>query len=139
MLFLNAGDTYTGTTWFTLYKDNITAEFLNVLKPDAMVSKVSRKQLKSILNFALQSLGNHEFDEGVANLAEFLNKLMFPVIATNMNFTGEPLLEATAIHRSFIFNIFGTKVGVIGYLTPETKTGAKPNNVEYVEEVKAIK
>lgn len=56
-----------------------------------------------------------------------------------MNFTDEPLLAATAIHRSFIFNIFGTKVGVIGYLTPETKIGAKQNNVEYTDEVKAIK
>ena len=38
VLFLNAGDTYTGTTWFTIYKDIIAAEFLNALKPDAMVS-----------------------------------------------------------------------------------------------------
>lgn len=38
VLYLNAGDTYTGTPWFTIYKDNITAAFLNLLKPDAMVS-----------------------------------------------------------------------------------------------------
>lgn len=37
VLFLNAGDTYTGTPWFTLYKDKISADFLNVLKPDAIV------------------------------------------------------------------------------------------------------
>lgn len=40
VLFLNAGDTYTGTPWFTLYKDKIVAAFLNILKPDAIVSKV---------------------------------------------------------------------------------------------------
>lgn len=39
VLYLNAGDTYTGTPWFQLFKDNITAAFLNKLKPDATVSK----------------------------------------------------------------------------------------------------
>lgn len=37
VLYLNAGDTYTGTPWFTLYKDTIVTEFLNLLKPDAIV------------------------------------------------------------------------------------------------------
>lgn len=37
VLYLNAGDTYTGTVWFALFKENISAEFMNVLKPDAMV------------------------------------------------------------------------------------------------------
>lgn len=38
VLYLNAGDTYSGTPWFTLYKDKIVTAFLNKLKPDAMVS-----------------------------------------------------------------------------------------------------
>lgn len=38
VLYLNAGDTYTGTPWFTVFKDNITAAFLNKLQPDAIVS-----------------------------------------------------------------------------------------------------
>lgn len=37
VLYLNAGDTYTGTPWFSIFKDNITASFLNMLKPDAIV------------------------------------------------------------------------------------------------------
>lgn len=37
VLFLNAGDTYTGTPWFKLYKDEIASDFLNILKPDATV------------------------------------------------------------------------------------------------------
>lgn len=37
VLYLNAGDTYTGSIWFSLYKENITTEFLNHLKPDVMV------------------------------------------------------------------------------------------------------
>lgn len=38
VLYLNAGDTYTGTPWFTIYKDKIVSEFMNVLRPDAIVS-----------------------------------------------------------------------------------------------------
>lgn len=41
VLFLNAGDTYTGTPFFSLFKDEIAAEFLNILKPDAIVSNTS--------------------------------------------------------------------------------------------------
>lgn len=41
VLYLNAGDTYTGTAWFTIYKWKIAAEFLNALKPDAVVSVLS--------------------------------------------------------------------------------------------------
>lgn len=41
VLFLNAGDTYTGTTWFAMYRENITVEFMNALKPDVMVSNKS--------------------------------------------------------------------------------------------------
>lgn len=38
VLYLNAGDTYTGTPWFKIFKDKIVAAFLNILKPDAIVS-----------------------------------------------------------------------------------------------------
>lgn len=38
VLYLNAGDTYTGTPWFTIFKDRIVSDFLNILKPDAIVS-----------------------------------------------------------------------------------------------------
>lgn len=38
VIYLNAGDTYTGTPWFTIFKDNISVAFLNKLQPDAIVS-----------------------------------------------------------------------------------------------------
>lgn len=38
VLFLNAGDTYTGTPWFSLFKDKIASEMMNALKFDAGVS-----------------------------------------------------------------------------------------------------
>lgn len=38
VLFLNAGDTYTGTPWFQIFKDRIASEMMNALKPNASVS-----------------------------------------------------------------------------------------------------
>lgn len=38
VLYLNAGDTYTGTPYFAEFKSKIVSDFLNMLKPDAAVS-----------------------------------------------------------------------------------------------------
>lgn len=37
VLYLNAGDTYNGTFWWTLFRDQICTDYLNILKPDVMV------------------------------------------------------------------------------------------------------
>lgn len=88
----------------------------------------------------LQSLGNHEFDEGADNLAKFLREIDFPVLAANLNLDGEPELKsATSMQPSIVFNVTGRQVGIIGYLTPETKDVAVPNHVEFIDEVEALK
>lgn len=38
VVYLNAGDTYTGTPWFSVFKHEVSSEFMNLIKPDAMVS-----------------------------------------------------------------------------------------------------
>lgn len=64
----------------------------------------------------------------------------FPVLACNLNLTGEPELAATGkLTNSTILEISGLKVGVIGYLTPDTKNLSYQNNVEYNEEIVSIK
>ncbi|XP_037947379.1 protein 5NUC-like [Teleopsis dalmanni] len=121
VLYLNAGDTYTGTPWFTVFKDNITAAFLNKLEPDAI------------------SLGNHELDENVAGLVPFLNEVNFPVLACNLDLTGAPEIATTKhFANSTILTVNDVKVGIIGYLTPDTKFLASPNAVEYKPEIDAI-
>uniref|UniRef100_A0A2A4K740 Protein 5NUC n=1 Tax=Heliothis virescens TaxID=7102 RepID=A0A2A4K740_HELVI len=122
VLYLNAGDTYTGTAWFTIYKWRIAAEFVNALQPDAV------------------SLGNHEFDNGISGLTPFIENLTCPILCANLILTKEPELQAERnLMDSVVFNINGTKIGVIGYLTPDTKVLAIRNDVEYIEEVTAIK
>lgn len=88
----------------------------------------------------LQSLGNHELDNGVSGLTPFIENLTCPVLAANLVLDKEPNLQAESnLMNSVVFDINGTKIGVIGYLTPETKVLAIRNNVEYIEEVEAIK
>ncbi|XP_019539981.3 protein 5NUC-like [Aedes albopictus] len=121
VLYLNAGDTYTGTPWFAVYKDNITASFLNILKPDAI------------------SLGNHEFDNGVEGLVPFLNEVEFPVLTANLDLSRTPSMrEAKSLLPSTVFTKGGVKIGVIGYLTPETKQLTVPTTVDFTDEIVAI-
>lgn len=37
-LFLNAGDSYTGTPWYTIFRHKVVSEFMNILRPDAAVN-----------------------------------------------------------------------------------------------------
>lgn len=39
VIFLNAGDTFTGSPLFQIYRDKMVNDFLNTLQPDAVVSK----------------------------------------------------------------------------------------------------
>ncbi|KAK2577173.1 hypothetical protein KPH14_003330 [Odynerus spinipes] len=120
-LFLNAGDTYQGSVWYNVYKWKIVSKFLNILAPDAI------------------SLGNHEFDDGVNGLIPFIESANFPILATNLDLSKEPGLKATKLANSTILEVNGTKIGVIGYLTPETVVLANTGNVIINDEVPAIR
>lgn len=87
-----------------------------------------------------QSLGNHEFDNGVSGLTPFIENLTTPVLAANLLLTKVPDLAAEKnLMKSVVLDVNGTKVGVIGYLTPDTRFLAVKNDVDYIEEVVAIK
>ncbi|KAF4981867.1 hypothetical protein FZEAL_2387 [Fusarium zealandicum] len=65
-LWLNAGDEFQGTLFYSFYGPEKIAETLNDLKFDAM------------------TLGNHEWDGGDEELGEFLANLTFPVVSCNV-------------------------------------------------------
>ncbi|XP_001600210.1 protein 5NUC [Nasonia vitripennis] len=122
VFFLNAGDTYQGNQLFSHYHANIVVKFLNILGPD------------------VASLGNHEFDDGPKGLAPLLNNASFPIVAANLDFSELPILQKTRqLKKSVILEASGRKIGVVGYLTPETKVLSKARNVIFSEEVPAIR
>lgn len=80
---------------------------------------------KEILNMntvllSSKTLGNHEFDDGVGNLLSYLNETKsIPTVVSNLNTTAEPDLNEFLL-PSLTFTLNGTKVGIVGYLTPKT-------------------
>ncbi|KAI4464147.1 nucleotidase-related [Holotrichia oblita] len=120
VLYLNAGDTYTGTIWFSVHRWKIAARFLNALKPD------------------VTCLGNHEFDDGISGLDPFVTAADFPIVAANIDFRNETVLAAN-VKPHVVLNVEGRKVGIIGYLTPETELMATIGNIRIQDEVTAIR
>ncbi|KAK5091250.1 hypothetical protein LTR05_001431 [Lithohypha guttulata] len=97
-LFLNVGDEFQGTLFYTYYGGEKIAETLNQLQFDAM------------------TLGNHEFDGGDDELGAFLENLTFPVVSANIQST-QPQLNAT-IRPYHIFEQY--QLAVIGVTTDTT-------------------
>lgn len=120
-IFLNAGDTYQGTAWYNVYKWKAVTWFMNLLQPDAI------------------SLGNHEFDDGVKGLIPFIQNASYPILTANLDLTKQPDLAATNLKNSTILEVKGHKIGVIGYLTPETKDLSITDNVIFKDEVESIR
>ena len=50
VFFLNAGDTYQGTKLFSHYKWRIVTKFLNILRPDVVVSYFGRRPGRPVKN-----------------------------------------------------------------------------------------
>ncbi|XP_026495888.2 uncharacterized protein LOC113400519 [Vanessa tameamea] len=118
VLYLNAGDTYTGTAWFTIYKWKVAAEFLNALQPDAV------------------SLGNNDLEKGSSNLTPFLANLDSIILASNVILNSEE--AKLKIKKSIIVDVEGVKIGLVGYLTPKSNILDSTDNIEYIDEVIAV-
>ena len=107
-LLLDSGDISQGTLFFTQYKGAEGRDFYNLLGYDAVVT------------------GNHDFDAGPKVMAEnFLNGAQFSVVATNMDFSREPLL-AGRIPPTVVRTLSGEKVGIFGLVTPEVVVTSSP-------------
>ncbi|XP_041563330.1 protein 5NUC isoform X2 [Drosophila elegans] len=121
VLYLNGGDSFQGTPWFSVYRGKMVAQMLNMLAPDAM------------------TLGVHEFDDGTDALAEFLDIINFPLVSCNINLDREPkLAKKSMLATSTVITKFKRKIGIVGYIRPDTKDRTQPNNVIYKQEVPAI-
>lgn len=120
-IFLNAGDTYQGSIWFNVYKWKVVTKFLNILAPN------------------VTSLGNHEFDDGVDGLIPFIENATFPIVTSNLDLSKQPNLAATKLLNSTVLTVNNTKIGVIGYLTQETKLIARSEDVIFLDEVESIR
>ncbi len=97
VLLLHAGDFSQGTTYFTELRGEMEIKLINAMGYDCV------------------ALGNHEFDNGVEDLAERLSQLNCPVVCANYDFS--PFELGKYVKPYAIVNKAGKKIGIIGLLT----------------------
>ncbi|MQW88059.1 5'-nucleotidase C-terminal domain-containing protein [Sinorhizobium saheli] len=107
VLLLNAGDNFQGSLFFTTYKGAAEAEFLNLMKFDAM------------------TVGNHEFDEAEDGLASFLDKVTFPVVTANVLPSHKSKI-GDRIKPSIVLDVGGQKIGIVGAVANDTPELSSP-------------
>jgi len=119
ILWLNAGDFYQGTVWYSHFKWRVVARF------------------NSLLNFDAMTLGNHEFDDGVKGLVPFLRNQTVPFVVSNIDTSLTPDLD-NLYQPSVVLEVGGRKVGVVGYLTPETLEVSNPGALIINDELEPV-
>lgn len=96
VLVLHAGDFSQGTSYFPEMGGDIEIDVFNASDYDAI------------------AIGNHEFDNGVPELARRLKNLNAPVLCANYDFTGTDL--DGIVQPYVILKKAGKKIGIIGLL-----------------------
>lgn len=87
-----------------------------------------------------QCVGNHEFTLGLQGLLPFLEHATFPVLLSNVNNSANHTLwQNKQLKNSVVLDVKGVKVGVIGYLTPDTHQYANLGDLQLIDEVDAVK
>ncbi len=98
LLLIDSGDFSQGSPYYTLFHGDVEAELMNRMGYDA------------------GTIGNHEFDYGLDNMARIFRLLRFPVVCANYDFTGtvvEGLVKPYVVVKRQ-----GVKIGLFG-LSPQ--------------------
>ena len=115
VLVLDAGDQFQGSLFYTTYKSEAVAEFMNGIGFDAM------------------AVGNHEFDDGPQELARFLDRVKFPVISGN-TVAGADTPISNRIEGYVVKDIGGQKVAVVSVLATDTGETSSPGKSVFFED-----
>lgn len=107
LLFFDSGDFSQGSGYYTLFKGDVEIGLMNLMGYDAA------------------TIGNHEFDFGLDNMARIFSKANFPIVCSNYDFTGTP---CEGLVKDYItINRNGLKIGVFGLGAPLKGLVANPN------------
>ncbi|MDR1090209.1 MAG: metallophosphoesterase [Prevotella sp.] len=94
VLLIDAGDFVQGTPYFNMFKGRAEVDAMNLMKYDATV------------------IGNHEFDYGLDTMKMIFERLDFPILCCNYDFSQTILKDM--VKPYIILNRFGLKIGIIG-------------------------
>lgn len=93
-LLFDCGDISQGTPYYNLFKGELEIKAMNLMGYDAM------------------TIGNHEFDFGMENMARLFKMAQFPVLCANYDFTGT-VLEGL-VKPYVVLQREGLRIGVFG-------------------------
>ncbi len=94
MLLLDCGDFSQGSVYYSLFKGEAEVQLMNLMGYDAC------------------TIGNHEFDCGMENMARLFRMAKFPVVCANYDFTGTPC--EGLVKPYIIKECAGMRVGIFG-------------------------
>ena len=92
LLYFDSGDFSQGSTFYSLYKGDVEIGLMNKMGIDA------------------STIGNHEFDFGMENMARIFKMATFPILCSNYDFTGT-FVEGV-VKPYIIIKRKGIKIGV---------------------------
>ncbi len=115
LLLFDSGDFSQGSPYYTMFKGDVEIGLMNIMKYDAA------------------TIGNHEFDFGVENMARLFKKADFPIVCANYDFTGTALegivKPYTIIKRNGLkIGVFGISPQLDGLVFAKTCEGVKYND-----------
>ena len=94
LLLLDCGDFSQGSAYYNIYKGEVEVKLMNLMRYDAC------------------TIGNHEFDFGLDNLARLMRMAEFPFVCCNYDFTGTP---CEGLVKPYIIKEHaGVRVGILG-------------------------
>lgn len=94
LLLFDSGDFSQGSAFYTLFKGDVEVEMMNRMGYDAA------------------TIGNHEFDFGLENMARIFRMAKFPIVCCNYDFAGTPLEGIVKPYTVIRKN--GLRIGVFG-------------------------
>lgn len=94
LLLFDCGDFSQGSVYYNLFKGDVEVKLMNLMQYDAC------------------TIGNHEFDFGLENLARLMRMADFPFVCCNYDFTGTPC--EGLVKPYYIIERAGVRVGVLG-------------------------
>lgn len=94
LLLFDSGDFSQGSPFYTMFKGDVEIGLMNRMKYDAV------------------TIGNHEFDFGLENMAKIFRAATFPIVCANYDFTGTAVEGLTKPY--IILKRGGVRIGVFG-------------------------
>ena len=118
-LMVDAGDVFQGTPYFNFFKGEVEYKSM------------------SLIGYDVGTLGNHDFDNGVAALAAAMKFSNFDFVSSNYEVRGTPIESrvkpyVVRVLGDVRIGIFGLGISPAGLITPENFKG-----INYLDPVKA--